>query len=180
MTTIALTYRLVAFSIGIYSATHQYSWGLRPTLPRPARHRHPELHAGADPDVSSFQHLVRRVDRPSDGSEIHPVATDELGQRRARSSRTCWIPGHHRRHCGHCRHDPAACAPTCSTRCRSNMSSLPAQRDLHPLRGLVKAIRCVMALNFFVADIGSILPSIISLGAEITAIVLSWKRPGRC
>jgi peptide/nickel transport system permease protein len=49
-------------------------------------------------------------------------------------------------------------------------------KGLHPLRALVKyPLR--MALNFFVADIGSILPSIIS-GAEITAIVLSLETTG--
>ncbi|MBA8879775.1 ABC transporter permease [Phyllobacterium myrsinacearum] len=49
-------------------------------------------------------------------------------------------------------------------------------KGLHPFRTLVKyPLR--MALNFFVADIGSILPSIIS-GAEITAIVLSLETTG--
>jgi peptide/nickel transport system permease protein len=49
-------------------------------------------------------------------------------------------------------------------------------KGLHPLRALIKyPLR--MALNFFVADIGSILPSIIS-GAEITAIVLSLETTG--
>ncbi|MGO7288000.1 ABC transporter permease subunit, partial [Rhizobium ruizarguesonis] len=46
-------------------------------------------------------------------------------------------------------------------------------KGLPPLKALVKyPLR--MALNFFVADIGSILPSIIS-GAEIVAIVLSLE-----
>jgi peptide/nickel transport system permease protein len=49
-------------------------------------------------------------------------------------------------------------------------------KGLHPLRALIKyPLR--MALNFFVADIGSILPSIIS-GAEIVAIVLSLETTG--
>jgi peptide/nickel transport system permease protein len=49
-------------------------------------------------------------------------------------------------------------------------------KGLHPLRALLKyPLR--MALNFFVADIGSILPSIIS-GAEIVAIVLSLETTG--
>ncbi|MGN8021253.1 ABC transporter permease [Phyllobacterium sp. 22229] len=49
-------------------------------------------------------------------------------------------------------------------------------KGLHPFRTLVKyPLR--MALNFFVADIGSILPHIIS-GAEITAIVLSLETTG--
>jgi peptide/nickel transport system permease protein len=49
-------------------------------------------------------------------------------------------------------------------------------KGLHPLRTLVKyPLR--MALNFFISDIGSILPAIIS-GAEITAIVLSLETTG--
>ena len=36
--------------------------------------------------------------------------------------------------------------------------------------------RCASALNFFVADIGNLLPSIIS-GAELVAVVLSACRP---
>lgn len=49
-------------------------------------------------------------------------------------------------------------------------------KGLHPLRSLVKyPLR--MSLNFFISDIGSILPAIIS-GAEITAIVLSLETTG--
>ncbi|MFB2601931.1 ABC transporter permease subunit, partial [Rhizobium phaseoli] len=49
-------------------------------------------------------------------------------------------------------------------------------KGLHPMRALVKyPLR--MALNFFIADIGSILPSIIA-GAEIVAIVLSLETTG--
>jgi len=49
-------------------------------------------------------------------------------------------------------------------------------KGLHPLKVLVKyPLR--MSLNFFIADIGSILPSIIS-GAEITAVVLSLETTG--
>lgn len=49
-------------------------------------------------------------------------------------------------------------------------------KGLPPLKALLKyPLR--MALNFFVADIGSILPSIIS-GAEIVAIVLSLETTG--
>lgn len=49
-------------------------------------------------------------------------------------------------------------------------------KGLPPFRALVKyPLR--MALNFFIADIGSILPSIIS-GAEVTAIVLSLETTG--
>ena len=49
-------------------------------------------------------------------------------------------------------------------------------KGLSPLRVLIKyPLR--MSLNFFISDIGSILPSIIS-GAEITAIVLSLETTG--
>lgn len=49
-------------------------------------------------------------------------------------------------------------------------------KGLAPFRSLVKyPLR--MSLNFFIADIGSILPAIIS-GAEITAIVLSLETTG--
>ena len=49
-------------------------------------------------------------------------------------------------------------------------------KGMHPVRLLVKyPLR--MALNFFISDIGSILPAIIS-GAEITAIVLSLETTG--
>ncbi len=49
-------------------------------------------------------------------------------------------------------------------------------KGLHPLRILLKyPLR--MSLNFFISDIGSILPSIIS-GAEVTAIVLSLETTG--
>ena len=49
-------------------------------------------------------------------------------------------------------------------------------KGMHPVRLLVKhPLR--MAFNFFISDIGSILPAIIS-GAEITAIVLSLETTG--
>jgi peptide/nickel transport system permease protein len=49
-------------------------------------------------------------------------------------------------------------------------------KGLKPFRALVKyPLR--MSLNFFIADIGSILPHIIS-GAEIVAIVLSLETTG--
>jgi peptide/nickel transport system permease protein len=49
-------------------------------------------------------------------------------------------------------------------------------KGLHPFKTLVKyPLR--MSLNFFISDIGSILPAIIS-GAEITAIVLSLETTG--
>jgi peptide/nickel transport system permease protein len=49
-------------------------------------------------------------------------------------------------------------------------------KGLSPMRGLIKyPLR--MALNFFIAGIGSILPQIIS-GAEVVAVVLSLETTG--
>jgi len=49
-------------------------------------------------------------------------------------------------------------------------------KGLHPFKALIKyPLR--MSMNFFISDIGSILPAIIS-GAEITAIVLSLETTG--
>ena len=49
-------------------------------------------------------------------------------------------------------------------------------KGLHPLKALLKyPLR--MSLNFFISDIGDILPSIVS-GAELTAIVLSLQTTG--
>ena len=49
-------------------------------------------------------------------------------------------------------------------------------KGLHPLKALVKyPLR--LSLNFFIADIGEILPTIVS-GAEITAVVLSLQTTG--
>jgi peptide/nickel transport system permease protein len=49
-------------------------------------------------------------------------------------------------------------------------------KGLHPFRALVKyPLR--MSLNFFISDIGSILPAVIS-GAEVVAIVLSLETTG--
>jgi peptide/nickel transport system permease protein len=49
-------------------------------------------------------------------------------------------------------------------------------KGLHPFKTLIKyPLR--MSLNFFISDIGSILPSIIS-GAEVTAVVLSLETTG--
>jgi peptide/nickel transport system permease protein len=49
-------------------------------------------------------------------------------------------------------------------------------KGLHPLRALMK-YPFRMAMNFFISDIGSILPSIVS-GAELVAIVLSLQTTG--
>jgi peptide/nickel transport system permease protein len=49
-------------------------------------------------------------------------------------------------------------------------------KGLHPFRALMK-YPFRMAMNFFISDIGSILPSIVS-GAELVAIVLSLQTTG--
>ena len=49
-------------------------------------------------------------------------------------------------------------------------------KGLHPFRALIK-YPMRMALNFFISDIGGILPAIIS-GAEVTAMVLSLETTG--
>ena len=49
-------------------------------------------------------------------------------------------------------------------------------KGLHPFRALIK-YPFRMAMNFFISDIGSILPSIVS-GAELVAIVLSLQTTG--
>jgi peptide/nickel transport system permease protein len=51
-------------------------------------------------------------------------------------------------------------------------------KGLHPLKALLKyPLR--MALNPFISDIGSLLPQVIS-GAVIVSVVMSCRRPGRC
>ena len=49
-------------------------------------------------------------------------------------------------------------------------------KGLHPMRALIK-YPFRMAMNFFISDIGSILPSIVS-GAELVAIVMSLQTTG--
>ena len=49
-------------------------------------------------------------------------------------------------------------------------------KGLHPFRALMK-YPFRMAMNFFISDIGSILPSVVS-GAELVAIVLSLQTTG--
>jgi len=49
-------------------------------------------------------------------------------------------------------------------------------KGLHPFTTLIK-YPFRMSLNFFISDIGSILPSVIS-GAEVTAVVLSLETTG--
>ncbi|MEF0941008.1 ABC transporter permease [Rhizobium sp. BR 362] len=170
--TIAVTW-LIAFPIGIYSATHQYSWGDYGLT-------FFGLLGIAIPNFMLALILMHFANIWFGVSIGHLMDLQYLSQpmswAKARSILAhLWIP--------------VIIVGTAGTagmirRLRANLlDEMQKQyvvtaraKGLHPLRALVKyPLR--MALNFFVADIGSILPSIIS-GAEITAIVLSLETTG--
>jgi peptide/nickel transport system permease protein len=170
--TITVTW-LIAFPIGIYSATHQYSWsdyGLTflGLLGLATPHFMLALVFMYFANVwfgTSIGHLMD----PQYFSE--PMSWAKLKSILAH----LWIP--------------VIVIGTAGTagmirRLRANLlEELQKQyvvtaraKGLHPLKALIKyPLR--MALNFFISDIGSILPAIIS-GAEITAIVLSLETTG--
>lgn len=170
--TIIVTW-LIAFPIGIYSATHQYSWGdYGLTLLG--------LLGIAIPNFMLALILMYFANRWFGVSIGHLMDQKYLAEPmswdKARSILShIWIP--------------VLIVGTAGTagmirRLRANLlDELQKQyvvtaraKGLSPTRTLVKyPLR--MALNFFVADIGSILPAIIS-GAEITAIVLSLETTG--
>lgn len=170
--TIIVTW-LIAFPIGIYSATHQYSWGdYGLTLLG--------LLGIAVPNFMLALILMFFANRWFGVSIGHLMDQKYLAEpmswEKARSILShIWIP--------------VLIVGTAGTagmirRLRANLlDELQKQyvvtaraKGLSPTRTLVKyPLR--MALNFFVADIGSILPAIIS-GAEITAIVLSLETTG--
>ena len=164
---------LVAFPIGIYSATHQYSWndyGLTFL----------GLIGLAIPNFMLaliFLYLANIWFGTSIGHLMDPEYMSEpMSWAKARSIAShLWIPviiiG-------------VAGTAGMIRRLRANLlDELQKQyvvtaraKGLHPFKALVKyPLR--MALNFFISDIGSILPAIIS-GAEITAIVLSLETTG--
>lgn len=170
--TILLTW-LIAFPIGIYSATHQYSWGdygltllglLGIAIPNFMLALILMYFANVWFGLS-IGHLMdqKYLSEPMSWEKAKSI----LGH--------LWIP--------------VIIVGTAGTagmirRLRANLlDEMQKQyvitaraKGLHPMRALVKyPLR--MALNFFVADIGSILPSIIS-GAEIVAIVLSLETTG--
>ncbi|MHC1551683.1 ABC transporter permease [Phyllobacterium sp. K27] len=164
---------LIAFPIGMYSATHQYSWsdyGLTFL----------GLLGIAIPNFMLALILMYFANVWFGTSIGHLMDQQYLNQpmswEKARSILShLWIP--------------VIIVGTAGTagmirRLRANLlDELQKQyvmtaraKGLHPFKTLVKyPLR--MALNFFVSDIGSILPAIIS-GAEITAIVLSLETTG--
>ena len=95
---------VVAFPIGIYSATHQYSWGdYGLTFLGPDRPRGAAFPAGAGLHVLR-QCLVRHLDRRARRSAISQPA-DELGQVHV-DPRASLDPGDHHRGRRHGGHDP--------------------------------------------------------------------------
>jgi peptide/nickel transport system permease protein len=170
--TITVTW-LIAFPIGIYSATHQYSWsdyGLTflGLLGLATPHFMLALVFMYFANVwfgTSIGHLmdVQYLSEPMSWAKLKSILAH------------LWIP--------------VIVIGTAGTagmirRLRANLlEELQKQyvvtaraKGLHPLKALIKyPLR--MALNFFISDIGSILPAIIS-GAEITAIVLSLETTG--
>ncbi len=171
-TTIIFTW-LIAFPIGIYSATHQYSWGDYGLT-------FLGLIGIAVPNFMMalvFMYLANVWFGTSVGHLMDPQYMDQsMSWEKFKSILAhLWIP--------------VVIIGTAGTagmvrRLRANLlDELQKQyvvtaraKGLHPFKALVKyPLR--MALNFFIADIGSILPAIIS-GAEITAIVLSLETTG--
>ncbi|MDR7142047.1 ABC transporter permease [Rhizobium sp. BE258] len=171
-TTILVTW-LIAFPIGIYSATHQYSWGdygltffglLGIAIPNFMLALILMYFANVWFGLS-IGHLMDQQ-----------YLNEAMSWEKAKSILAhLWIP--------------VIIVGTAGTagmirRLRANLLdemqkqyvTTARAKGLHPTRALIKyPLR--MALNFFVADIGSILPSIIS-GAEIVAIVLSLETTG--
>jgi peptide/nickel transport system permease protein len=170
--TIVVTW-LLAFPIGVYSATHQYSWGdygltLLGLIGLAVPNFVLALVLMYFANVwfgTSIGHLMdqRFLSEPMSWEKFKSILEH------------MWIP--------------VIIIGTAGTaamvrRLRANLlDELNKQyvmtaraKGLHPFRVLVKyPLR--MSLNFFISDIGSILPAVIS-GAEITAVVLSLETTG--
>jgi len=164
---------LIAFPIGIYSATHQYSWGDYGLT-------FIGLLGLATPNFLLALILLYFANvyfGTSIGGLMDPEYIDQPWSMGKAMSvlEHLWIP--------------VVVIGTAGTagmirRLRANLlDELQKQyvvtaraKGLHPFRALVKyPLRA--ALNFFVADIGTLLPSIIS-GAELVAVVLSLPTTG--
>ncbi len=170
--TIILTW-LLAFPIGIYSATHQYSWGdYGLTLLG--------LIGLAVPNFVLALVLMYLANIWFGTSIGHLMDQKYLSEPMSWGKFTSilehiWIP--------------VIIIGTAGTagmvrRVRANLlDELHKQyvmtaraKGLHPFKVLIKyPLR--MSLNFFISDIGSVLPAVIS-GAEITAVVLSLETTG--
>ncbi|OLP46503.1 ABC transporter permease [Rhizobium oryziradicis] len=170
--TIIMTW-LIAFPIGIYSATHQYSWGDYGLT-------FLGLIGIAVPNFILALVLMYFANIWFGTSIGHLMDQQFLGQpmswAKAKSIlEHLWIP--------------VVIIGTAGTagmvrRVRANLlDELNKQyvmtaraKGLHPFKVLIKyPLR--LSLNFFISDIGSVLPTIIS-GAEITAVVLSLETTG--
>ena len=164
---------MVAFPIGVYSATRQYSWG-------DYGFTFLGLIGLATPNfilALVLMYLANVWFGTSIGGLMDPEFVDQsMSWAKFRSILDhLWIP--------------VIVIGTAGTagmirRIRANLlDELQKQyvvtaraKGLHPFRALTKyPLR--MSLNFFIADIGSLLPQIIS-GAEVTAIVLSLETTG--
>ena len=172
MVTIIVTW-IIAFPIGIYSATHQYSWGdygltflglLGIAIPNFMLALILMYFANVWFGVSIGNLMDREfLNQPMSWDKARSILSH------------LWIPvliiG-------------TAGTAAMARRLRANLlDELDKQyvltaraKGLHPFKVLTKyPLR--LALNFFVSDIGSLLPAIVS-GAEITAIVLSLETTG--